>query len=105
MLCPLSDRPFLSKQQTQQLFLCHLVLEHFHKFFLADIIVAQRLELWQIKKIGIVFHLFFYRIWLDVTLGYLPTVADRMPHCEADVVHRNLLPAKIGGETMSCVCR
>ena len=51
MLSPLSDRPFLSKQQAQQFFLCHLVLEHFHKFFLADIIVAQRLELWQIKKI------------------------------------------------------
>ena len=56
MLCPLCDRPCLSKQQSQQLFLCHLVLEYFHKVFFADIIVAQRLELWQIKKIGIVFH-------------------------------------------------
>lgn len=51
MLCPLSDRPFLSKQQTQQFFLCHLVLEHFHKFFFADIIVTQCLEFWQVKMI------------------------------------------------------
>lgn len=51
MLCPLSDRPFLSKQQTQQFFLCHLVLKHFYKFFFADIIVTQRLELLQVKKI------------------------------------------------------